>query len=848
MSWGEPKPDMSVQAVPQLEFECPLAAGLHARPASHLAEIAKRFTAACWLTNLRTSSEADLKSVLSIVAADVRQGDSCLLRVEGADQSAAIETLRSFLEDRLPGIDEPLTAASSEDAKLPRALAAAGVQPLTGTAAGPGIGRGAAIVIGRIELTPDLAAAAGPAAGRAQELERFQRGLRGLQSRIEDRVTLGSGAEASILQAHLAILEDAALVREVASGIEKGRSAAEAIVEAGRHFAGMLERAGSAYVRERAIDVRELCARLVEEIAGQPMALQAAPTLDGPSILIAETLAPQQLLGVDRRHVAGIVLETAGATSHAVILARSMGIPVVTGVAGATRRLASEAIVDGNRGLVFSAPFADAVARFYEREKALHIRRRAQLAEHAAAPVHTADGVRFEIGANISSAAEVPEAIARGAEGVGVFRIELLFARQSTPLTEDDQFEAYAAAARAAAGRPVIIRTADIGGDKPLPYLNLPAERNPFLGYRGIRIYREHRDWFQTQLRAALRASAEGNIWIMAPMVATFEEALWFRAEAEHAKEALHSAGTPFNDRTPIGIMIEVPSAAMQMERLAAAVDFFSIGSNDLAQYFYAADRENPTVSCIANPRGPAFLALLSSIVKHARAAGKWVGLCGEMGSDPRNLPLLIGLGLNEISVSAAIPELKSAASRLSAAECWELTGRAIGCATAAEVEALLDGAFADPPEPLLSAALVNLASDARSKDEAIRELVEVLADDGRVHDADRLEEAVWAREAVYSTGLGFGFAVPHCRNAAVKADSVAIVRFQGGIEWGSLDGAPVRMAILLALREGDHDKTHMKIFSKLARKLMDEEFRSRLIQIEDAGEVVACLKQELEA
>lgn len=842
---------MNVQAVQavQFEFECKLPNGLHARPASHLAEVANQFDSACVLTNLRSGAVADIKSVLTTIAADVRAGDACVLRVEGADQAAGLAALRQFILEQLPACDEPLAEAVPEASapKLPRGLESSGARYLFGLPVSRGIGEGKTVILGRMALTADFA---GAAESRASEHARTERGFAGVRTRVEGLLARTSGApEAAILKAHLAILGDVNLHREIAQRVDRGRSAAHAIVEAAEHFSGLLERAGSAYIRERAVDVRELSSELLEEIYGAEFK-PAAVELREPSVLVAETLAPHQLLALDRKWLEAIVLESAGATSHAVILARSMGIPAVVGVADATRLLkpGEECIVDGERGLVFPRGAAP-VQRFYERERAAGRRRQAALAQFASAPAVTADGQRIEIAANISSTAEAMAAFASGADGIGLFRTELLFARRNEAPSEQEQFEVYAAVARAAGGKPVILRTADIGGDKPLPYLKLPAERNPFLGYRGIRIYPEFREFIATQLRAALRASAVGAVWLMAPMVASVEEARWFKNEVAHVKNELRAHGIAFDEKMPLGAMIEVPSAAFQLERLAAELDFFSIGTNDLSQYFFAADRENPKLVLLANVREPSFLALLDRIATQARALGKWIGLCGEMAGDARHLPLLLALGLDEISVSGnAILGLKRAATRLSAADCRRVLDRAMACGRAADVEKLLDSAAPAPSaEPLLSSGLVMPHSDSRNKNEAIRELVQALYAAGRIDGADRMEDAVWAREEVYSTGLGHGFAIPHCKSAVVNANSIGILKLDRPIEWGSLDGEPVRIAILLALRETDRDKEHMKIFSRLARKLMDEKFRSRLMEIEDPGEMIAHVGRELE-
>jgi fructose-specific PTS system IIA-like component len=332
-------------------------------------------------------------------------------------------------------------------------------------------------------------------------------------------------------------------------------------------------------------------------------------------------------------------------------------------------------------------------------------------------------------------------------------------------------------------------------------------------------------------------------------MVASLEEALWFKGEVTRGQNALRAQGVAFNSKMPVGIMIEVPSVAFQLKRLCAELDFFSVGTNDLSQYFYAADRENAKLLGISNVRGPAFLALLKNIVSEIRSSGKWVGLCGEMGGDPRNLPLLAGIGFDEISASGnVIPALKRATARLNGVTCRELIERAIQCGTAAEVEALLQAAVpAAVAEPLFSTSLVALDSDSQNKDEAIRELVDTLHAAGRIEDRRRMEEAVWAREAVYSTGLGHGFAIPHCKTDLVHADSIGILKLKQPIEWGSLDGAPVSMVILLALSDSNPKGSHMKVFSRLARKLMNEEFRGRLMEINDPGELISHVGRELE-
>jgi len=544
------------------------------------------------------------------------------------------------------------------------------------------------------------------------------------------------------------------------------------------------------------------------------------------------------------------VLEYAGTTSHTVILARSLGVPTVAGVKNARLVLSpgQRVVVDANRGFVIPQ-WTPAVARFYEGELQTLQQRQAILARYRSVPAITADGRKIEVGANVSSAEELTPAFEKGAEGIGLFRTEMLFVARENAPSEEEQFEVYARAARAASGRQVIIRTLDIGGDKPLPYLKVPQESNPFLGYRGVRIYAEHEELVRAQLRAILRASAFGRIKMMVPMVSMLGEMLWVKAVLARVQEELKSEHIVFNPATPIGMMIEVPSAAAILDQLCKEVDFFSIGTNDLSQYFFAVDRGNPKVASLSSVRHPGFLRLLKQIVDDVHAGGKWVGMCGEMAADIRKLPLLLGMGLDEMSLPASqIAALKRKISRLAADDCKQLLSRAISSRKVEEVEELLERYQpSEAAHPLLYDRLVIFGSESESKDEAIRELVDALYVAERTEERQRLEEALWAREAVYSTGLGFGFAIPHCKSDAVTADSIGILKLARPIEWGSLDGKPVSVVILLAVRESQANSRHMQVLSKLARKLMNEEFREQLMRIAEVKALLAYVAKELE-
>jgi fructose-specific PTS system IIA-like component len=340
-----------------------------------------------------------------------------------------------------------------------------------------------------------------------------------------------------------------------------------------------------------------------------------------------------------------------------------------------------------------------------------------------------------------------------------------------------------------------------------------------------------------------------GKIQIMVPMISSFEEVLRFKAEISEAKQDLARQGIAFQPDVKIGIMIEVPSAGFILDQLCTEVDFFSLGTNDLNQYFLAADRDSPKVRELSNVLHPGFLRFLRQIVQEIHEAGKWVGMCGEMAAEIRNLPLLVGLGLDEISLPAAgIPAVKRAISQLSAADNRRVLADIIACRDKTELEDLLEKAQpSGAAQPLLSRELVRLDSEAANKEEAMKEIVDAFYIAGRTGNRQRLEEALWSREAVYSTGLGYGFAAPHCKTEAVTADSIGVLKLRQPIEWGSVDSEPVNMIILIAMRESQLANRHMQVFSKLARQLMNEEFRRHLLAVENAHDMATYLAEQLE-
>jgi multiphosphoryl transfer protein len=833
----------------QFVFSCPLASGIHARPASYLAEVANQFAAESTLANLRNGLTANAKSVLGIISTDIRNGDRCSLHVTGPDEHAAQAALRRFVDETLPRCDVPLASVADSNAagKLPRVLQAAKATCIFGTPVSRGLAQGKVVILRRMTLPREPKSDIAP--NPQHELERIQDAVSAVRHRIGEKLKYAlTPTGAAVLQADLAMAGDVFLVQKLNEQVLRGKSAAQAVVEAGEFFIDLLGHSENEYIRQRSADIEEICLQLLEEVNGARPAASAV-ALREPSVLVAEMLGPQQLLELDRRLLKALVIEHSAATSHAAILARSLGIPTLAGVRNARLALrpGSEVVVDANRGFVIPT-LSPPVQRFYERERET-LRRRKELwvgdTENAAA---TSGGDRIEVAANVSSGEELSLAFINGADGVGLFRTEMIYLGREDAPSEEEQFAIYSEAARLADSKPVIIRTFDIGGDKKVPYLNLSHEENPFLGFRGARIYAEHRDLLQAQLRAILRASAVGNLQIMAPMISSVEEIVQFKAEVALARHSLLSKGADFRSDVKIGMMIEVPSVAFILEQLSAEVDFFSIGTNDLAQYFFAADRGNSKIASLFSVRHPSFLRFLEQIVEQIHHAGKWVGVCGEMAADVRSLPFLLGLGLNEISVPAAeVHDFKRAVANLRTSDCIRLLDEALASKDGKEVEDLLAAeTFRTPVRSLLSDELIVLASTSQNKEEVMQEMVDSLYISGRAEDRQQLEEALWGREAMGSTSLGYGFAIPHCKTDAVTANSICVLRLKQAIHWDAGDKEPVHMVVLLAVRESDAASTHMQVFSSLARKLVNDDFRQHLLKVASAHEVSSYLALQL--
>ncbi|TJY42251.1 phosphoenolpyruvate--protein phosphotransferase [Cohnella pontilimi] len=492
---------------------------------------------------------------------------------------------------------------------------------------------------------------------REAEAERFRVAVSRAQEdleRIRKSTEEKLGAEkAEIFEGHLLILEDPDLIDAVIEKVqENGQNAEFALYETAQTFIEMLQQMDDELLRERAVDIKDVSGRVMRHLRGvESSDLSAMPD---ECVLIAEDLTPSDTAQLDLGKVRGFVTEIGSRTSHSAIMARSLDVPAIVGAGAGLRGVATgtPVVMDAVEGILLVEPTDEELALYAER-KAAYDQRKAELALWVGRPSASSDGHRVELAANIGKLEDVQKALDNGAEGIGLFRTEFLYMGRNELPTEEEQFNSYKYVLEKMNGKPVVIRTLDIGGDKELPYLDLPREANPFLGQRALRLCLDRPDLFRTQLRALLRASRYGNLKIMFPMIAVLSELREAKRILDEEKQKLMAEGVEVSNSIEVGMMIEVPAAAVSADLFAKEVDFFSIGTNDLIQYTMAADRMNETVSYLYQPTNPAILRLIRMVIQAGRREGKWVGMCGEMAGDHTAIPILLGLGLHEFSMSA---------------------------------------------------------------------------------------------------------------------------------------------------------------------------------------------------
>jgi multiphosphoryl transfer protein len=687
---AEPEPDGAAAPDAEARLEVRNAIGLHARPAALFVGAVRDYDAEVRVAKEGGGPPVRATSLTNVVALGARFGDALVVTASGPQAADALKALQALADqgfgDGIASGGAPPTPAPVAQAPAVAVRTPTAGEVLSGVPASAGVAIGPARHLGRPPGPPPERAADNP----ERELERLDEALAAAREAIgRDREAVAGragDAEAAIFDAHVALLDDEALLEPAREAIAGGATAERGWHDAAEQVAALYRALDEPLLRERATDVLDVGRRVVAAITGEEA---AGPT--EPGIVLARELTPAEAAGLDPELVRGIATAHGSATAHAAILARALGLPAAVGLGDALLAIdeGTALLLDGEAGTLHVDPDEDLLRDAEERGERLAARR-AAARERAHEPGATRDGTRVEVFANLGSAAEAATAVEMGAEGVGLLRTEFLFLDRPQLPDEDEQVETLRQIAVALDGRPLVVRTLDAGADKPLPALPMPPEANPFLGVRGIRLTLERPEILATQLRAILRVAAEHPVKVMLPMVATLGEVRAARALLDEARTA-----TGIHTPLELGIMVEIPAAALTAERLAEHVDFFSVGTNDLTQYTMAAERGDERLAGLLTGPQPAVLRLVKATVEAAAARGRWVGVCGELAGDPAAAVLLAGLGVTELSMAPAlVAEAKAAL-------------RAVDLADArAAADAALDAEDADEARRLAAALL----------------------------------------------------------------------------------------------------------------------------------------------
>ena len=681
--WNRPESsgseETSAENVKLIEVQIPNPQGWHARPAAQLGALSREFSGKLVIT--KDGKQANSTSVVQLMALNTRCGDKVELRASGRDATelleAAVTAIKSGLGDT---INKPSPITDMDWEQEPPLLSSSQVDGsiCKGVRAAPGLGWG------RAEILTDIRS---PASFTPENLDEEDLRLESaLHTAIERLKVLASGSDeaSEIFSAQIGLLDDPEVQRECKELVAKGLNAEQALFSTIEDQIKTLIQLDNELIAGRAADLRDVRQRVLRILRKQPQDISNLP--EG-CVIVVDELVPSVAAALHTDRIQAVLASQGGAFSHGAIIARAKGIPAVFALGQQIEKMArgTMLLVRADEAMVELAPSQEHLDRLIaEQKEQRSVREEANKYAHEKAI--TKDGFEVEVAANIANEAEAHQAVTFGADGVGLLRSEFLFLNRASAPDEEEQYQTYSNILKAMNGRPLIIRTLDVGGDKPLPYLKLPAEDNPFLGERGIRVGIHRPALLRQQLRALIRASAQGPLKIMVPMISSLIE---YRAVREFAQSIADDLGLPL---CPLGMMIEVPSAALQAEQFAREADFFSIGSNDLTQYVTAVDRGHAGLDYLADPLHPAVLRLMHETAQAGQRNNTWVGLCGGLAGDPEATPLLVAMGLNELSVSApVVGEIKQKIRQLNKSNCQQLLSQCLGVSTSDDVKALLN-------------------------------------------------------------------------------------------------------------------------------------------------------------
>jgi len=661
--------------------------GLHARPAKYFVKIAKTFTSD--ISVFRENKKANAKSLVSMLTLGIKCGYAIRIEVEGIDEDQAFDSLKKAIESGLgeeknsSPVPEKTDHYEPLEEKDPDRPHDRGENKIKAIAAAPGIAIGPVWQLKRSEIKIQETFK-----GSSVEQTRLQEAIEKARAQLEllcQQMKKHASDEADIFNVHLELLEDPELLEQVLAKLEAGETAAQAWQSTVNAHAQALHDLDDPLLAAREADLHDISYRVLRLLIDSDEPEFQTP--EHPVIIIAKDLSPSETASLDRTKILGFCTAAGGPTAHSAIIARAMGIPAIVSAGDQVLDIPiqTQVILNGDRGVLTIEPSKECIshAKTAARQSC---RRNREEKKSAAEPAVTTDGYKIEVVGNIGGIDEANKVIESGAEGVGLLRTEFLFLDQQKAPTQEEQFKVYKKIVQAMQGRPIIIRTLDIGGDKPLPYVNVPPEANPFLGERGIRLCLNRPELLKQQLRAIYKAAAFGKVRIMFPMVADISEWHQIRTITNEIIAQLKC------DPVELGVMIEVPSAALTAHSLAEHIDFFSIGTNDLTQYTLAIDRMHPSMAARLDGLHPAVLQLIENTVSAAKKYGKWVGVCGELAADPKAVPILLGLGVKELSVSLpAAPAVKAQIRSISFAETRTTAQKALCCALPEEVRKLTE-------------------------------------------------------------------------------------------------------------------------------------------------------------
>lgn len=827
-----------------LKMSCEFNNGIHARPASFLAEFCQHFNSDIQIKRLDSYEFKNAKSAISIVGTNILYNDDFVVNVHGEDEDVASKNIEEYMNGEWLSCDDnnEQEAVNQDVNYLPEIFKATEQNYIKARSVVPGI------AISSLERLKDSTLGKdyflGIDKGSIQdEIGKFDKARSNAITELQSKLANSDDNERKLIKFQIQFISDEEIKSKVYCQIYNGYPALEAINKVVDFYIDQFRNSTSEYIRQRDVDAYDIGYRLMSYIDEKIVEL-IKPVVDHECILLCKTLTPGQFLSLDKSKIKGLIISNIGETSHTIILAKAYGIPTLINVDDSLffEAINTQVVLDGYLGIcVYQVK--DRIQTYYDHELTTYAKVKEINDQYIHDITYTKDQQRVEVAANIINAEECEAAFRNGAESIGLLRTEMMYIDSDTCPPKEEILNQINDVLSHTNGKPIIVRTLDIGGDKPAKYIDFGEESNPFLGYRGVRIYKDNYNIFKELIESLLLAKSQDNIKIMVPMISCLEEVVWFKNEIEKFKNEIK-----VNNKIEIGIMVEVPSIAFMLESCCKIVDFFSIGTNDLMQYFMAADRENSKISYLYNRYNPAFIKFLNYIISTVKKNGKWVGVCGELASDPDFSKLLVGMGVDELSVGcSSVPRVKRHVANLQGDKCRELLNSVIPLETSDEISSVVgETECGDSKHEIISKDNIHVGLDFIDKDSAIKYLVDNLYVNNLTKNKYSLEQDIWNREKTYSTDIGFGFAIPHTKSKNIEKTAISICKLSNPIKWGENE---VSIIIMLTIKDGENSAAneHMKIFSLLARKIMNSDFRDSLSACKSNADIETLMKESLE-